>query len=446
MARSAGRDGAGLARQIVRSELEQRPAAIAAVAAEAVEALLLSARHVTLRVHPDDHALVAQGAGRRARGARCAAHRRRDDHARRLPRRVRHRTRRRERRDALAACQRAALGRELPWPVTPPGRPLARQTEADDERSLPRPRRLAPARGATPAATANWRRYTRRSAELRRRAAAARDPGPARARHRPRPRSRRHPRARRFGVRRAHVRTGGAAGRSGGLFRRLRLPHADRRSAWPGERCARRAATFARRCRCMIIQPDHPWRRRRATAPVHLPIGDGLAKPRRRSATASPMDKAKGPLDQCAQRAAVAHRVGQLRSTGTRLWDTARHRRARDQCPADGRARPAHGPVRRQRRRQKRAARHDGALHQRRRDRRRPDRRTRPRSEGIHREHSRRRRPGAFGGRRRAGRYAAADALAGRRLRHRDRRIFPRPGQARAADHGFADPLCDGAA
>ena len=52
---------------------------------------------------------------------------------------------------------------------------------------------------------------------------------------------------------------------------------------------------------------------------------------------------------------------------------------------ADRRTRPAHGPVRRLRRREKRAARHDGALYQRRRDRGRPDRRARPRGQGIHR-------------------------------------------------------------
>ncbi len=61
-----------LARQIVRSELAERPGAVASVAAEALETLLLSARHITLRVHPDDHALVVQGAADviAARGAR----------------------------------------------------------------------------------------------------------------------------------------------------------------------------------------------------------------------------------------------------------------------------------------------------------------------------------------------------------------------------------------
>jgi len=47
----------------VRSELEQRPELIARVAHDAVEALQLSARHVRVRVHPDDYPLVRDGAG-----------------------------------------------------------------------------------------------------------------------------------------------------------------------------------------------------------------------------------------------------------------------------------------------------------------------------------------------------------------------------------------------
>lgn len=61
-----------MARQVVRSELAVRPELISAVAQEAVETLLLSARHITVRVHPDDQPLVAQGAAEvmQARGAR----------------------------------------------------------------------------------------------------------------------------------------------------------------------------------------------------------------------------------------------------------------------------------------------------------------------------------------------------------------------------------------
>lgn len=52
-----------LARQVVRSELSQRPELIARVAHDAVEALQLSARHVRVRVNPADLPLVLDGAG-----------------------------------------------------------------------------------------------------------------------------------------------------------------------------------------------------------------------------------------------------------------------------------------------------------------------------------------------------------------------------------------------
>ena len=66
---------AGVARQTVRSELATRPQLIADVAQEALDTLLASARHITLRVHPDDQPLVAAGAGEAlaARGARLVA-------------------------------------------------------------------------------------------------------------------------------------------------------------------------------------------------------------------------------------------------------------------------------------------------------------------------------------------------------------------------------------
>lgn len=63
MAQSIARIAVELARQVVRSELDQRPELIARVAHDAVEALQLSARHVRVRVHPDDYALVLDGAG-----------------------------------------------------------------------------------------------------------------------------------------------------------------------------------------------------------------------------------------------------------------------------------------------------------------------------------------------------------------------------------------------
>lgn len=72
MARTLAICATHLARQIVRTELATEPARIAVVAHEALDTLLLSAQHITLRVHPDDHALVAQGAAEvlAARGAR----------------------------------------------------------------------------------------------------------------------------------------------------------------------------------------------------------------------------------------------------------------------------------------------------------------------------------------------------------------------------------------
>ena len=63
MAGAIARIAVELARQVVRSELAQRPELIARVAHDAVEALQLSARHVRVRVHPDDYPLVRDGAG-----------------------------------------------------------------------------------------------------------------------------------------------------------------------------------------------------------------------------------------------------------------------------------------------------------------------------------------------------------------------------------------------
>ena len=50
-----------LARQVVRTELRIQPALVVAVAQDALSTLLVSARHITLRLHPDDQALVAAG-------------------------------------------------------------------------------------------------------------------------------------------------------------------------------------------------------------------------------------------------------------------------------------------------------------------------------------------------------------------------------------------------
>jgi flagellar assembly protein FliH len=71
-ARQGGYQDGYRARQIVRSELVTRPEQVVQVATETIDTLLLSARHITLRVHPDDQTLVAQGAGEllSARGVR----------------------------------------------------------------------------------------------------------------------------------------------------------------------------------------------------------------------------------------------------------------------------------------------------------------------------------------------------------------------------------------
>ena len=75
LASSVARVATELARQVVRGELAVRPALVAQVARDAVNTVLMSARHITVQVHPDDHALVAQGCEEAlaARGARLLA-------------------------------------------------------------------------------------------------------------------------------------------------------------------------------------------------------------------------------------------------------------------------------------------------------------------------------------------------------------------------------------
>lgn len=63
MAEALARSAVELAHQVVRSEITQRPEHIARVAHDAVDALLLSARHVRVRVNPEDLPLVLAGAG-----------------------------------------------------------------------------------------------------------------------------------------------------------------------------------------------------------------------------------------------------------------------------------------------------------------------------------------------------------------------------------------------
>lgn len=75
MADALARSAVALAQQLLREELRQHPEHIARVAHEAIEALMLSARHVRLRVHPDDLPLVEAGAADalRERGASLLA-------------------------------------------------------------------------------------------------------------------------------------------------------------------------------------------------------------------------------------------------------------------------------------------------------------------------------------------------------------------------------------
>ena len=75
MARAIAATAAALARQVLRAELEAHPDRVAIVAEQALDALLLSARHIVLRVHPDDHALIAGASAEAiaARGARIVA-------------------------------------------------------------------------------------------------------------------------------------------------------------------------------------------------------------------------------------------------------------------------------------------------------------------------------------------------------------------------------------
>lgn len=64
-----------LARQVVRSELVERPELVVDVAEDALSAMLSSARQITLRLNPEDHALV-QGQlseSLQSRGARVVA-------------------------------------------------------------------------------------------------------------------------------------------------------------------------------------------------------------------------------------------------------------------------------------------------------------------------------------------------------------------------------------
>jgi len=75
MASALTRVAVSIAQQVVRDELRAQPDRIARVAREAVEAVLMSARHIVVQVNPQDQALVESGAAEAiaARGARLVS-------------------------------------------------------------------------------------------------------------------------------------------------------------------------------------------------------------------------------------------------------------------------------------------------------------------------------------------------------------------------------------
>ena len=75
LAEAVARVAVELARQVLRSELATNPAVISGVAQQALAALVLSARHIQLQVHPLDLPLVREGAAEAlaARGATVSA-------------------------------------------------------------------------------------------------------------------------------------------------------------------------------------------------------------------------------------------------------------------------------------------------------------------------------------------------------------------------------------
>jgi flagellar assembly protein FliH len=75
VARALAASAVQLARQVLRSELQSQPELVARVASEAVSAVMLSARQITVQVHPQDLPLVQEGAAETLalRGARLVA-------------------------------------------------------------------------------------------------------------------------------------------------------------------------------------------------------------------------------------------------------------------------------------------------------------------------------------------------------------------------------------
>ncbi|MBI5721662.1 MAG: flagellar assembly protein FliH [Burkholderiales bacterium] len=75
LAETLARTAVQLAREVVRNELVTHPSLVARVAADALGAVMLSAKHITVLAHPQDLPLIAAGAEETlaARGARLVA-------------------------------------------------------------------------------------------------------------------------------------------------------------------------------------------------------------------------------------------------------------------------------------------------------------------------------------------------------------------------------------
>ena len=318
MAQAVAQAAVLLARRVVRAELHTHPEHVAEAAQQAVNAVLLSARHIRVMVHPDDHALVAAGAAEalQARGARLLPHRR--HRARRLPDRIRPGPDRRAHRTAAGHRPRPCSAASCPGTTTP-----AAAHELDATR--------AAARGHAPALAA----LPGRPAGLRRAAAAAGQQRHAGARHRPGARSRRRARAGGLDVRGACRRPTRRAGRSGGLQRRPRLPHAHRRTAGPDQRRTGGAAPAAARG-AALRHREPPVAAQRGPRPAPAD-GRRPARPRRRRAW-----PAAGPAGPAAPHPHRADGAPRHQRDGPRPGaPAAGHRRARHQRAAHRRPRPA---------------------------------------------------------------------------------------------------------
>jgi flagellar assembly protein FliH len=116
IADTVARTAVQLAQQVVRQELTTHPGLVARVAADAVQAVMMSARHIAVHAHPADLPLIAEGAEEAlaARGARLVA----DETVARGGVRVESDAGQVDARIATRWAQAvAALGSDQPWPA-----------------------------------------------------------------------------------------------------------------------------------------------------------------------------------------------------------------------------------------------------------------------------------------------------------------------------------------